>query len=90
MKKNEFIERWMMVSNDNIGWYKRKVVMSRKGYFYALADAENNKEAKKEYILVPWSFAKEIEPKMEFTVELTLEDIANKFGINVEQLKIKK
>jgi len=78
MKETEFIERWMMVSNDNIVWYKRKVVMSRKGYFYALAD------------VVPWSFAKEIEPKMEFTVELTLEDIANKFGINVEQLKIKK
>lgn len=87
---NEFLERWMMVSNDNIGWYKRKVVMSRKGCFYALALDENDEEAEKQIGLVPWKYAKEIGVKIEFTVELTLEDIAEKFGISVKQLKIKK
>lgn len=83
-------ERWMMVSADQISWYKRKVVMTKKGRFFTWDNAETEDEINNSFRLVGWGFAKEIEPKIEFNLELSLEEIAEKFGVNVEQIKIKK
>jgi len=83
-------ERWMMVSNDVINWVKRKVFMTKNGYFLAWSCAENDKEVNNATDATGWKYAKEIETKIEFNLELSLEEIAEKFGVNVEQIKIKK
>lgn len=83
-------ERWMQVSSDGSIWHKRKVVMTKNGRFIAWHNAETEEEVNNSFRLSSWSFAKEIEPKIEFNLELTLEEIAEKFGVNVEQIKIKK
>jgi hypothetical protein len=86
----EETERWMLVSEDADRWMKRKVFMTRNGKFIAWSRAENDKEVNNATDATGWEYAKEIEPKIEFNLELSLEEIAEKFGVNVEQIKIKK
>lgn len=83
---NEFQGRWMMVSDNLEKWYIRKVFTQRNGKFIAWINAENDEEVNKAKAATVWEYAKEIEQP----IELTLEEIAEKFGISVEQLKIKK
>jgi hypothetical protein len=64
--------------------------MTRNGKFIAWSYAENDKEVLNATDATGWKFAKEIETKIEFNLELSLEEIAEKFGVNVEQIKIKK
>ena len=86
----EETERWMMVSNDSINWVKRKVITQKNGKFLAWIFAENDEVLNSVSDATSWDFAKEIETKIEFNLELSLEEIAEKFGVNVEQIKIKK
>jgi hypothetical protein len=86
----EETERWMMVSNDSINWVKRKVIMTKNGKFIAWIFAENDEALNSVSDATSWDFAKEIDTKIEFNLELSLEEIAEKFGVNVEQIKIKK
>ncbi len=81
-------ERWMMVSNDQFNWQKRKVITEKNGKFIAWSYAVTDKEVLQEILTSPWLYAKEIEEV--HPVELTLEEIAEKFGVNVNQIKIKK
>jgi hypothetical protein len=83
----ESTERWMMVSEDATRWRKRKVFSQKNGKFIAWAWAENDEEVNNSTETSSWKFAKELE---EQKVEVTLEEIAEKFGVNVEQIKIKK
>ena len=84
-----FQERWMMVSNDESLWHKRKVFMQKNGQFIAWLNAKTDDEVKDTYSAVAnWKYAKEIEEPKE--IGLTLEQIAEKFGVNVESIKIKK
>ena len=48
-------------------------------------------ESEKEDWVMKWNYAKDLpeEPKQEI-IELTLEDIASKFGVDVNNIKIKK
>jgi hypothetical protein len=86
----EETERWMLVSNDSINWVKRKVITQKNGKFLAWIFAENDEELNSVSDAASWDFAKEIDTKIEFNLELSLEEIAEKFGVNVEQIKIKK
>jgi hypothetical protein len=83
----ESTERWMMVSEDATRWRKRKVIAYKNGAFIVWSGAETDEEVKDIISTSWWKYAKEIE---EHQVELTLEEIAEKFGVNVEQIKIKK
>jgi hypothetical protein len=83
----EQTERWMMVSEDEKDWRKRKVIAYKNGKFIVWSGAETDEEVKDETGTSWWKYAKEIE---EHQVELTLEEIAEKFGVNVNQIKIKK
>jgi LysM repeat protein len=76
-----------MVSEDATRWRKRKVFSQKNGKFIAWAWAENDEEVNNSFDTSSWKFAKELE---EQKVEVTLEEIAEKFGVNVEQIKIKK
>lgn len=83
---DEKAERWMMVSNDENKWKKRKVIMFKNGMYIFWMDAETELEVAKTTRTMSWKFAKELPTE----VELTLKQIAEKFGVNVEQIKIKK
>lgn len=81
-------ERWMMVSDSGKDWFKRKVIMNKNGYFLTWGSAITDEEVEATNHTINWRLAKEIEE--ENPVELTLEEIAEKFGVNVNQIKIKK
>ncbi len=83
-----FQERWMLVSSGGESWYKRKVFMEKNGKFLAWNGAETDEEVIKSTNCAGWSYAKEIEEPKD--IELTLEQIAEKFGVSVESIKIKK
>jgi hypothetical protein len=83
-----FQERWMMVSMHGGDWRKRKVFAKKNGIFLAWYNAKTDEAVKKELRLDSWKYAKEIEEPKE--LELTLEQIAEKFGVSVESIKIKK
>lgn len=89
MRKQEELNypRVMMVSNDKRFWAQRVVFMEKAGQFLAWSNAETIEEAEHEAHVFTCKYAKEIEePK---TIELTMQEIADKFGCSTEQLKIK-
>jgi hypothetical protein len=68
----KFKERWMMVSEDEENWYKRKVFACKKNYYIAWSDAITDEEVKDIYEVTTWQFAKEIEEEQ--PKELSLEE----------------
>ena len=78
---NTFQEREMMVSNDNINWYKRNVFCKRNNLFLADSPSLFGRQGG-----VWWLYAKEIEPKL----KLTFEEIARKFNTDVKNIEIIK
>jgi len=83
-----FQERWMMVSTDEKEWVKRCVFTQKNGFFISWSWADDEASLEKETSATDWEYAKEIEEPKE--LELTLEQIAEKFGVSVESIKIKK
>ena len=75
----------MIVSEDVEKWHKRVVLMYKNGRYLAWNCAVTFEEAEKKMNLTSWRFAKELPEK----VELTKSEIAEKFGISIEQLVIK-
>lgn len=73
----------MEVSDDGNNWWKRVVFMEKNGKFLVLP-AETIEEAERRNIVCAWGFARDIKPK----VKLTLEQVAEKFGVSVEQIEI--
>jgi hypothetical protein len=67
-----FKERWMMVSDDEEYWYKRKVVAFKNDFYLAWYGAKNEEELKTVYNVTPWQYAKEIEEEQ--PKELSLEE----------------
>lgn len=57
--------------------------MEKCGYFLSWSGAETIKEAEKEIGISAWKYAKDIE-----VCEVTMEQIADKFGTTVNSLKI--
>jgi len=87
-ENNLFEERWMMVCDNLRDWKKRKVIMFKNGVFLAWDGSETDEDVEKSTKTVTWLYAKEIEEPKD--IELTLEEIAEKFGVDVKNLKIKK
>ena len=77
--------RVMLVSNDGDAWYKRVIFMHKCDRFLAWNKAETIEESESVYGHTSWRYAKELHEK----VELTKYEIAEKFGISIEQLVIK-
>jgi hypothetical protein len=80
-------EHWMMVSQDSISWFNREVFMIKNGKFLAWDFAKTDEELNDILTASTWKYAKQIE---EHPLEVTLEEIAEKFGVNANQIKIKK
>lgn len=65
---------------------KRVVFMEKNGEYLSWVNAETLEESENYTGVTYWQYARDIiEP-----IEITLEQIAEKFGVNVEQIKIKK
>ena len=84
-KEEKTFPRVMLVSIDEIKWHKRVVFMKKCNRYLAWNKAETIEESESIYETTSWSYAKEQKKK----VELTKSEIAEKFGISVEQLVIK-
>jgi hypothetical protein len=76
------------IDNDNKG-IPQVVFMEKCGRFFAWASAKTIEEAEREIEIKRWSYVKDIEPQPT-TIELTMDEIAEKFGVDVKILKIKK
>lgn len=83
-EENSF-PRVMLVSDYGDSWYKRVVFMKKCDMFLAWDNAETIEESEGTYETTSWHYAKELPEK----VELTKAEIAEKFGISIEQLVIK-
>ena len=78
----------MEVSHNNHNWHKRVVFMEKNGKFLAWVDAKSIEESEGITDICTWRYAREIQPAT--TLELTLDEIAEKFNVSPEQIKIKK
>lgn len=83
-EENSF-PRVMLVSDDEIKWYKRVVFMKKRDRFLAWFSAETIEESESIYETYTWYYAKEIEPKQQ-TITLSdlnskIDDIKKMFGI---------
>ena len=84
-KEEKPFPRVMLVSDDGDDWYKRVVLMKRGDRYISWVNAETIEESEGTYEATYWCYAKELPEK----VELTKSEIAEKFGISIEQLVIK-
>ena len=84
-KEESSFPRVMLVSDDGDSWYKRVVFMQKCDRFLAWDNAETIENAECTYRVASWRYAKELPEK----VELTKSEIAEKFGISIDQLAIK-
>ena len=86
--------RVMMVSDYGEIWFKRVVEFEKevrgKLHYFAWRGSETIEDSLEKTQLNNWKMAKEIEPEKQNKIELTLDEIAEKFGVSVENLKIKK
>ena len=91
-KDKSFKPRWMMVSDNNHTFIKRYVLQycKKKKVYYAYNKSSTDEELAmvEAYSLNAWKFAKEV--KETKPSEVTIDQIAEKFEIPVDQLKIKK
>lgn len=76
----------MEVSDNRIEWCKRVVFAEKKGRFIAWALAETFEKAEDEVCTHDWGYAREVQEHR----EISLQEIADKFGIPVEEVRIKK
>lgn len=75
----------MEVRNRNDGvWKKRVVFMEKNNSFIAWADFETLKESEKTTETYTWAYARDIPQK---TI-ITKQDIASKFGVDIDSLEI--
>ena len=84
-KEENSFPRVMLVSDDGDSWYKRVVLMKRCDRYLSWVEAETIEESEDIYEATSWRYAKELPEK----VELTKSEIAEKFGISIDQLVIK-
>lgn len=88
-------EKVMMVSDfpitENYPGRERIVFMEKNGIYYAWSSVETIEEAKNAKGVTHWRYASEIkEEKKDEIVELSMDEIAKKFGKSVEEIRIKK
>ena len=83
-KEERTFPRVMLVSDDELKWYKRVVFMKKCNRFLAWITTENIEESECIYDTKTWRYAKEFPEK----VELTKSQIAEKFGIPIDLIKI--
>lgn len=85
---NEY-HKVMNVSDDGEHWIPRVVIAKNSAGFTAYADAETLEEADTEKATTMWKYAREIQPEPK-RVKPTIQEIADKIGVNAELIDIVK
>jgi hypothetical protein len=67
-------------------WYTRVLLMQKNDKYICWEDAETIEEAESKTRTTVWNFMREVPEKK----TITMKEIAEKFGIDVEQIEIKK
>ena len=93
LPEEKIFPRVMLVSDDGDFWYKRVVLMQKCDRFLAWNNAETIEESECVFGILPWRYAKEVEPKQQ-TITLSdlnskIEGIKKLFGIDNEDVIIK-
>ena len=83
-KEEKQFPRVMLVSDDGNSWHRRVVFMKRCGRYISWINAETIEESESVYKTSSWSYAKELNEK----VEITKAEISDKFGIPIDLIKI--
>ena len=83
-KEEKQFPRVMLVSDDGNSWNKRVVLMKKCDKYISWVDAETIEESEIIYKTKYWRYAKELTEK----VEITKSQIADKFGIPIDLIKI--
>ena len=76
--EDEFVERVMEVSNDGINWYERTCLGKFDNFWICSLDRKSG--------LCAWKHAREVQPKEEVFVEMTVPEIEAALG---KRIKIK-
>lgn len=76
--------RVMLVSIDGDSWRKRVVFMKKCDRYISWIDAETVEESESIYKTTSWRYAKELNEK----IEITKAEIAEKFGVPFDLIKI--
>ena len=84
-KEEKPFPRVMLVSDDGDAWHKRVVFVKKCDRYLAWDSVETIEESESICLVLPWRYAKELPEKL----ELTKSEIAEKFGVSVDQLVIK-
>ena len=83
-KEEKPFPRVMLVSDDGNSWHRRVVFMKKCDRYISWIDAETIEESENIYKTTSWCYAKELTEK----VEITKSQIADKFGIQIDLIKI--
>ena len=83
-EEEEPFPRVMLVSDDGDSWRKRVVFMKRCDRYISWLGAETIEESESIYKTTSWRYAKELTEK----VEITKAEIAEKFGVPFDYIKI--
>ena len=83
-KEEKTFPRVMLVSIDEIKWYKRVVFMKKCDRYLAWINAETIEESEDVYEATSWKYAKDIPNE----VIISKAEIAEKFGVPFDYIKI--
>jgi uncharacterized protein YjaZ len=90
LEEEKIFPRYMMVTEKKGYKFEKRLVLGKFGAMYVAVNKyqEENFNKGEKYNVCSWNFAKEIEePRI---LEITIDDIAKKFNVLPEQVKIKK
>ena len=83
-KEENTFPRVMLVSDDGDSWNKRVVIMKKCDIYISWVNAETIEGSERIYKTAYWRYARELHEK----VELTKSQIAEKFGVPIDLIKI--
>ena len=76
----------MWVSDDTVTWVKRVIFAEKCGCFLAWNGCETLEQAQWQTSVTTWLYGKDVLP----VIELTIQEIAEKFNLHPEQIRIKE
>jgi hypothetical protein len=77
-------ERWVKVSNDEVLWYKRKLIMVKKNRFLVWSGAETNEEVEKTVHIDNYTYCKEIHE--EIPQQIAIQELGKTYGLSYDEI----
>jgi hypothetical protein len=77
-------ERWVKVSNDEVRWHKRKLIMIKNNRFLVWGGAETNEEVKKTVHIDNYIYCKEINE--EIPQQIAIQELGKIYGLSYDEI----